>query len=170
MRVTSCNRHTLLMGRPSFAPDPQNRLMRFLLALIASLVLLGCHSTPAVVPFVGFSDPAALQGTAWQLVTFADSAGRIESAGARLTVTFSADGRVGGQAGPNSFGGVYSADASGRIDVRDVVTTLIGGADAERAGKYLGHLTGARAFVTRDGELRVHYADRGFLHFRRADG
>jgi heat shock protein HslJ len=130
------------------------------MAILASSCVSGTQ-------FSGSANPEHLRGDLWHLEQFSDSTGRVSRATARLTVEFAAGGRVGGAAGPNGYGGYYSATSQGTLRISDVVTTLIGGPEADQAGAYLYHLTHARSFEASERDLRIWYSDRGFLHFRR---
>lgn len=141
--------------------------MKAALSVLLLLGLLSCGSATAPELAGGTRDPALLQGPAWDLVGFAPASGDFTAARARFIVRFGADGRVGGEAGPNVYGGSYTASAGGAIQVRDLVGTLIGGPEAEQAGKYQEGLLRARSFEVTPTELLLRFDGRGVLHFRR---
>lgn len=129
------------------------------------LGLAGCTST--FEPF-GTADPELLPGGSWRLERIdADGNGTGAPVAAELSVGFSSAGEVGGMAGPNHYGGSYSASSSGAMQMSNVTSTLIGGEDAERAAEYLQHMVRARSFQVSDTELRLRFSDRGVLIFRR---
>jgi heat shock protein HslJ len=130
-------------------------------------VLAGCTPLLAPIVFTGRAEPAMLAGEPWVLVEFADSAGRVTAVRARFTAAFSHGGRVGGSAGPNAYGGDYSAGPDGSIRFSDVASTLIGGPEASTAGRYFVGLIVAHRFEVDSRELRIHFGERGYLHFRR---
>ncbi|HEX2187984.1 MAG TPA: META domain-containing protein [Longimicrobiaceae bacterium] len=134
------------------------------------LLLLGtgaCTTATGPAPFVADRDPVLLPGGTWSLVQAAAAGGDVSTPRARLTARFTADGRVGGRAGPNHYGGEYTAGGAGEIALAGLVTTLIGGPEAEEAGEYLERMSRARSFEVTPGELRLHLPDGGWLHFRR---
>lgn len=134
-------------------------------AFAMMLGLAACTST--FEPLDG-ADPALLPGGSWRLERIAtDPGGDGVPVAVQLSAGFSADGQVGGMAGPNSYGGSYSASASGVIQVSNVTSTLIGGEEAERAFEYLQHMTRVRSFTVTQDELRLQFSDRGVLIFRR---
>ncbi|HYJ77987.1 MAG TPA: META domain-containing protein [Longimicrobiaceae bacterium] len=134
----------------------------------AFVLLLGaaaCSSTSG--PFDGTTDPALLADRSWRLERVdADGNGSGAPVAADLSVTFTSSGGVGGMAGPNHYGGSYSASASGDIELSNVTSTLIGGPDAERAGEYLQHMLRAHSFTVTATELRLRFSARGVLIFR----
>jgi hypothetical protein len=68
----------------------------------------------------------------------------------------------------NGYSGFYSTTPAGTIRIREGVTTLIGGPEAERAGHYAARMMQARSFELTPTDLRLHVEGGGFLHFRRA--
>lgn len=141
--------------------------MKAAASVLLLLGVLSCSSATAPELADGTRDPALLQGAAWTLVGFAPASGDFSAARARFTARFGADGRVGGQAGPNVYGGFYTATAEGTIQAREVVSTLIGGPEADQAGKYLNALARAHSFEVTPTELLLRFEERGVLHFRR---
>lgn len=139
--------------------------MKIVPVLLLLAGLLSCASVTD--PFAGASDPALLPGAPWRLVSVASPAEGSSAPRAKLTVRFTEDGRVGGMAGPNYFGGGYEASPSGEIRMGEMVGTLIGGPDAEQGAEYLRRMTRARAFEATDAELRLRLSDGGSLHFQR---
>ncbi|HEV2149767.1 MAG TPA: META domain-containing protein [Longimicrobiaceae bacterium] len=141
--------------------------MKTLLLLLLLLAPISCRSAVEPELFQGSQDPALLPGDPWRLERIASSAGTISSARAKLTVHFTAEGRLGGAAGPNGYGGRYTATPAGQIRMEEVVTTLIGGPEAERAGGYLSSMVRAHSFEATPAELRLYFGEAGHLHFRR---
>jgi heat shock protein HslJ len=141
--------------------------MKAALSVLLLLGLLSCSSATAPELAGGTRDPALLQGPAWTLVGFAPASGDFSAARARFIVRVGADGRVGGEAGPNVYGGLYTATPEGAIQAREVVSTLIGGPEAEQAGEYLNAMVRARSFEVTPTELLLRFDGRGVLHFRR---
>lgn len=141
--------------------------MRPLALLLLLLALHSCRPIAEPDLFEGAGDPALLRGDPWRLERIASGSGSVSSARAKLTVLFTADGRVGGAAGPNGYGGRYTATAAGELRMEEIVSTLIGGPEADQAGEYLGSMVHAHAFEATPTELRLHVPDGGFLHFRR---
>lgn len=142
--------------------------MKAALSVLLLLGLLSCSSVTLPEIAGGTRDPVLLQGQTWTLVRFATASGDVSEPNARFTVRFGADGRLGGQAGPNVYGGAYTATSTGTIHPRDVISTAIGGPEAERAGKYLYWMTRAHSFEVTPTELLLRFEERGALYFRRA--
>lgn len=65
-----------------------------------------------------------LDGSSWTLVAW--SASSADPAAFTITVEFD-DGMIGGQAPVNSYGGGYSARGDGRIEIREIASTLMAG-------------------------------------------
>ena len=98
-----------------------------LLALLTILATVGACSADATPSGPGSGPsggtPSTLAGTSWIVVSVG---GRTPMAGAVPTVTFEAD-RVGGTGGCNQYGGPYRFDpATGRFEVRELVSTDMG--------------------------------------------
>lgn len=114
------------------------RLLRLIVLLAAVAASAGCGARDD-----GTSAPASLDGT-WQLVSGTGSTGPIEAPeGYPITATFE-DGRIGGRAACNSYGGsVRTTD--GRFELDGLSATEMGCEPAAMAaeGAYLDALAGA---------------------------
>lgn len=63
--------------------------------------------------------------------------------------------------------GRYDARQDGSIRIEEILSTLIGGAEAEETGRYLAWMQQAAGFEVSASALRLHLPGDGFLHFRR---
>jgi heat shock protein HslJ len=134
--------------------------------LIVVTILAACSGPTA--PAVELSrDPALLVDGTWKLQQSVLPSGFSVRATATLTAHFNPNGHVGGYAGPNSYSGTYVAGRDGTIALSEVISTLIGGSEAERAGAYQYRMMRAAEFEVGEGELRLYSADGGYLLFRR---
>lgn len=75
---------------------------------------------------------AGLEGTEWRLA--GGSAATFDPLAYPVTVSFE-DGRIGGQAPVNSFGGTYSTGAGGSFATADIAQTLMAGSDEAMAAE-----------------------------------
>lgn len=141
--------------------------MKLLALTLLLLAVSSCSPAISRTPFRGAPDPALLTGGYWRLAYLASSSGRVSRARAPLTVHFTANGRVQGGAGGNVYGGFYTTTPAGAIRIREGITTLIGGPEAERAGHYSAQMMQAHSFEVTSTDLRLHLERGGFLHFRR---
>lgn len=141
--------------------------MRMIASVLCFLLLAACGSVNGPTPFQGAADPALLKGGVWTLVQVADGPRDALAPRAGLTVQFGPNGRFGGTADPNSYGGEYEAHSTGEIRMEPPVSTLIGGSQAERSGAYLWRMVRATRYEATATELRLHSPDGGYLHFRR---
>lgn len=137
------------------------------IALLLAALLAACQSAAGPVTFYGTHDPALLRGGEWTLVRIHSASGRVFPAASKLTVRFSPDGQFGGSAGPNGYGGAYEAGADGTLRMEPPGGTLIGGPDAERAGRYLHQMVRSTRFEVTATDLRVYAPDGGILSFER---
>jgi heat shock protein HslJ len=143
--------------------------MKLIIWISALLALSACSSpTDSDLPsfFQGSTDPGHLQGTIWTLTEAVPVTGFPDSADVRVTLRFFPD-RVGGYAGPNSYGGEYSATSHGTLRMSELVMTLIGGSEAEEAASYLGRIADVRSFRVTSDELLLDLGEHGIYKFRR---
>ncbi|HEY0672650.1 MAG TPA: META domain-containing protein [Longimicrobiales bacterium] len=135
----------------------------FLLAALTGVA--GCSSiTGSEAESV---NPDLLQGGGWTLIASSPGNAQLQPARAKLTVLFTPDGHLGGQAGPNGYGGVYNAESSGSISIDSVGMTLIGGEEADRAADYLVLMIRADRFSVTETRLHLYYGDEQYLRFGR---
>ncbi|MFN8093163.1 MAG: META domain-containing protein [Vicinamibacteria bacterium] len=83
--------------------------------------------------------------------------GRAAGTNTTITAEFTADGRVAGRSGCNSYGGSAKA-ASGRLTVGELASTLMAcQADGvmPQESRYLAALQAATAYAVAGGELRL---------------
>lgn len=126
----------------------------------------GCDSTTD--PFDGQTDESLLVAApTWRLVRLANTAGREVDVSGEFTLQLSSGGQASGRAGPNHFAGKYHATSFGDLHFDSLVTTLIGGADAESGAHYLAQLAEARRYRATPEELRVFGPEGDYMHFRR---
>jgi len=99
------------------------RLSAFVLSVLLGVGLLGAGCSGAS------QDPEALVGPEWVVEQFRASGGSLEPAieGVALTITFESEDAFGGSGGVNRYGGTYTADARGALELSDVTSTLIAG-------------------------------------------
>ena len=129
------------------------RLAAAVLAAASLAHLAGCRSGESGPPSSP-SDPAALVGRTWTLSTMD---GKPLVANTTITAEFTADGRVAGRSGCNSYGGSAKA-ASGRLTVGDLASTLMacqGDGVMEQESRYLAAIRAATAYAVANGELRL---------------
>ncbi|MFA4965046.1 MAG: META domain-containing protein [Thermoleophilia bacterium] len=111
--------------------------------------LLAVALAAAMLSLVGcgwFAGGPQLDGTSWRLTGW--SAGSLDPAAYPIGAQF-ADGRIGGQAPVNSYGGSYKASADGRFTTKDIVMTMMAGPEpAMRAEEaYFALLGKARGYA-----------------------
>ena len=88
------------------------------------LVVLALVAAVAIIGLLALGRGAGLDGTAWTLTAW--SASSIDPGGHVVTLEF-ADGRIGGQAPVNSYGGEYAARGDGSFETDEIVSTLMAG-------------------------------------------
>jgi hypothetical protein len=141
-----------------------------LIVWISSLFVLSTCSSPTDINlpafFQGSTDPGHLQGTIWTLTEAVPVTGVPDSVDVRVTLRFFPD-RVGGYAGPNSYGGDYLATSHGSLRMSELMMTLIGGSEAEEAASYLGRIADVRSFRVNSDELLLNLGEHGIYKFRR---
>lgn len=112
---------------------------------------------------------ALLENSKWHLTLFgAPDAETPVVAGSTITLEFSADGKAGGSAGCNTYGGSYEVQGD-QLLFGEMVSTLMACADAavmEQEMVYLAALQSASRFEVTDGMLKLWYDDeQGVLVF-----
>src|SRR6266850_5577379 len=115
------------------------------------------------------SAQAGLANTQWRLASFGTADGEspvIE--GTTITIKFSADGRVGGSGGCNSYGGQYREQGD-NISFSQIISTKRACSDQranQQEGQYFAALESANKFKLSDNRLTIFYADgHGTLNF-----
>lgn len=100
--------------------------------MVAGVILLATLATAALGACAfGGEDATSLDGTNWELVSW--SASSIDPADFTLTADFE-DGRIGGTAAVNSYGGAYETGADGEFSIGPLASTMMAGSgDAGRA-------------------------------------
>jgi heat shock protein HslJ len=135
-----------------------------LLACLAlgMLLLAACAS--------GGEDPLA--NTQWELVSMGPPGAETPViAGSQVTLTFDAEGRVGGESGCNSYGGNYQVDGNA-ITFAEVASTLMACADQsvmDQEQRFFLALQNAGTFEISGDELAIQSADgQSVLNFTAA--
>jgi heat shock protein HslJ len=123
-------------------------------ALGLGLVGAGCGGGESSSPTQA-TTPAALVGPTWRLTQLD---GRPVIDGTTVTAEFSDEARVAGKASCNQYFGSARAEASGRLAVGSLASTMMacspqGVMDQER--RYLAALQAATTFFVSGGELRL---------------
>ncbi len=110
--------------------------------------------------------PVPLVGSEWRLVRIVSAGGEVRpGAGETHTLAFLPDGRFGGQAHCNRYGGTVTLGADGTVAFGDAATTLVACPGPTTADAFLGALAGStRVEQTGDG-LVLHTSGGGTLHF-----
>ncbi len=137
----------------------------FLLALLT--VLLGACSD--ALSSTGAASQAALlemrSGT-WRLESIDTEDGGVVAPGGEVyTVSFDAEGRVGGRAGGEYYGGQYEVLSSRGMRVWALATTGPVSTDA-RTLAFLASLQTTRSYEVDRRTLRLRFGDGGVLRFR----
>lgn len=114
--------------------------------------------------------PAPLVGSSWRLVRIARADGGEVRPGIGETHTLALmpEGRYGGQAHCNRFGGGYTLAGGDAIAFGDAATTLMACPEPSTADAYLGALGAATRFERAGDALALHTADGRTLHFEPA--
>lgn len=120
--------------------------------LVAVLVVGGCASAaeePAGTTGGSTTAPAELAGTSWDCYEFAvGSTPQTVLAEAPITAEFSADGKMTGSAGVNTYSTAYKVDGTSITIDKNIVTTKMAGSDAamKQESDYLVTLPTAQSF------------------------
>lgn len=131
--------------------------------LLSFLALGGCSLIHSPQPGDAGKDP--LKGTAWVL---AKLNGELPVEGTTLTLTFE-DGKFGGSAGYNSFGGQYQVSGD-QLTTGEIASTLMACMDdgvMAQESLYLAVLGSAQTFTLTGSELRIFSSMGGELIFTR---
>lgn len=132
-----------------------HQCLPFLLLLLA---LTGCTVTlPPTVPTEPTTAQEPLTNTSWQLTAIGDTNALLGATGNPVTLTFSADGQVGGTAGCNSYGGNYAIEGD-TITFTEIVSTLIACSDAAvmaQEEQYLAALNSTEHFTLAGDQLTI---------------
>lgn len=138
-----------LLGCPERSRK-EDDMKRVLVSICAALIVIatGCQSNG-----VG-SSSAVLAGTTWRLLGW--SASSLDPSQFTITADFN-ESRVSGTSAVNSYGGPYSATASGEFSVGALQSTMMAGAeDAMRAEQiYLQLLGQARNYTVNEATLTL---------------
>ena len=96
----------------------------------------------------------SLEGTSWRLTGWSD--GSQDPADFTITAEF-ADGRIGGTAAVNNYGGSYEAGSDGTFGIGEVASTMMAGPEPDMRAEttYLELLAGASSYTVDDGSLTL---------------
>jgi heat shock protein HslJ len=105
------------------------------------------------------TDPAALDGTGWKLMSWSESAQDPDE----FTITASfADGRVGGTSAVNSYGGQYTTGPGEAFSTGEIASTMMAGPEpAMRAEQTYLELLGAAATYELAGDTLTLFDEFG---------
>ena len=114
-------------------------------------VALGAVAALTLVPAA--AGGSSLTGKVWALTSLA---GKKPVAGTRISISFTADGKVSGSSGCNSYGGTYTA-AGVRLKISKLASTQMACAPAimTQETQYLGALSSTRLYGVRGGTLAL---------------
>jgi len=139
-------------GKPYSTQPKERRRMRVFLSTLVTLLILGAGCDHDI------AYSSALSGTAWRLTTWStDSPDPLQFT---ITAAFD-DSRISGTSAVNSYGGTYTATASGDFSVGELQTTLMAGSeDAMNAEhRYLELLSQARKYMVNGSTLTLYDGD-----------
>ena len=113
-------------------------------------------------------DAGPLSGATWRLVEVATPDGRTlrPAADQPFTLAFDGDGRYGGQADCNRYGGSYELSSSGTLRLSQGLSTLAACPDPSLSDTFLRTLGGAETATVAGDRLRIQ-AGQGALVFER---
>lgn len=136
------------------------------------LAACGSAATGGETPTSVTSAPD-LTNTKWALVSFDGvNPAPVQTQSQPVTIEFQSDGRVGGFAGCNNFGGMYAVK-SGSLMISDMASTLMACADnavTQQEQRYLQALVTAGRFEISGNHLKIWYSEDGSsLNFTRAE-
>lgn len=123
--------------------------------LRAGLTLFAALATAALgACALGGEGSTSLDGTDWELVSW--SASSLDPADFTITADF-ADGRIGGTAAVNNYGGPYETGADGEFSMGPLSSTMMAGTgDAGRAERiYFDLLESAASYEVVGGTLTL---------------
>lgn len=150
----------------------RNRTLLHAMVMIASLlVLAACGASQGENQPTQTAD-LDLANTSWTLVSYgAPDAPTPALPGNPVTLVFEADGRAGGNASCNSYGGSYQIE-DGSIRFGEIVSTLMACVDAgvgEQEQRYLSALQTTGSVALSGDQLTIAYNDgQEVLTFTRA--
>jgi heat shock protein HslJ len=123
-------------------------------ALAAALMVLLASGAGAC----GGDDPAVLDGTNWKLAEWSDSA--LDPGDFTITADFE-DGRVGGIAVVNNYGGPYETGPGDEFSVGPLSSTMMGasGDDARAEKIFFSLLDTVKTYSHEDDTLTLYDAD-----------
>lgn len=103
----------------------------------------------------------------WEVVEFVDSGGNeIPFADDELlTIRFSDDSSLGGDAGCNVYGGDYIARENGEIRINNLISTEIACEQPTYGDDFIDSLSRVSAFELENGRLILHFNGNGKLIF-----
>ena len=130
------------------------------------IVLVQASGASGQVQMVG-----AIERTSWRLLRIhtPDGGSVSPEAGKAYTLQFGADGRFSGRADCNSYGGGYTAEASGAIALRQGATTLAACASPSSADLFLSTLMDATTYRATSGDLWISAGGGRALAFEPAN-
>lgn len=133
--------------------------------LLSFLALGGCSLIDPDQSAGAGKDP--LSGTAWVMARLN---GELPVEGSTLTLSFE-DGKLGGSAGCNSFGGEYQVSGE-QLTTGEIASTLMACMDdgvMVQESLYLAVLGSAQSFTLTGSELRISTPEGGELVFTRQE-
>jgi heat shock protein HslJ len=126
------------------------------------LLVVALATAPAVLLGVGAcggSDSAALDGSSWRLRAWSERA--LDPAGFTITADFE-DGRMGGIAAVNNYGGPYKTGPGDAFSVGPLSSTMMGASgDAGRAEEIYFDLLDSVETYSREGDTLTLYDAEG---------
>ena len=131
---------------------------------ILGLLLMSGLATSAQEAETSTATPPVLEGTLWQLATYANADGEMVEAQAETTLELS-NGEFGGNAGCNRYGGSYTLDGT-TLELGNAVSTLMACADEAVMAQetaYLPALANVASYAIVDDQLQLLDADDNVL-------
>lgn len=103
----------------------------------------------------------------WELVSFTDEAGNAIELfeGEVHTVRFSKERTLGGETACNFYGGDFTAERDGDINITNLLSTEIACEQPNHSTEYLNGLAEANEFTLDNGRLVLRYGNEGELIF-----
>ena len=115
---------------------------------------------PAAFAAPGHAD--SLSGTSWQLLSYgAGDAPTLALDGSSVTLQFTTDGKLAGNAGCNNYSGSYNVD-NGALTVSPIVSTrraCVDGPTTQQESAYLALLQAAKSYTLDGGTLIITTTD-----------
>ena len=132
----------------------------FLIAIAVSLSLTACTPAPAQPSGEGSLSFNDQLGQEWKLVSYGTPGQETAlPADSEITLTFDQEGRAGGSAGCNSYGGEYQVDGQ-KIAILNVASTLMACDNPlimQTESAYLAALGSAETFQLSSDQLEINY-------------